>query len=154
MADAPLLREEDFGFDPAYRVELPMFDGPLDLLLYLIRKHKIDIYDIPISLITEKYLAYIDQMKELDVDVASEFLVMAAELIHIKSRMLLPQIEEPGEEGEDPRAELVRRLLEYQAIKEAAVALADLDLLNRDVFVHPADRSLLPEPEDGGIKEI
>ncbi|NMB75791.1 MAG: segregation/condensation protein A [Myxococcales bacterium] len=121
-----------------YRVELPVFEGPLDLLLHLIRKHEIDIFDIPIALITDKYLQYLDWMRVLNIDIAAEFLVMAATLAHIKSRMLLPPDESaPAEEGEeeaDPRQDLVRRLLQYQRFKEAAESLRDRALLDRDVF--------------------
>jgi len=107
-----------------YNIKIPVFEGPLDLLLHLIRENKIDIYDIPIALITHQYLQYIEIMKELNLDIAGEFLVMAATLIHIKSRMLLPVDEEvPPEEQEDPRRELVQRLIEYQAFKEAAHGL-------------------------------
>ncbi len=107
-----------------YNIKIPVFEGPLDLLLHLIRENKIDIYDIPIALITHQYLQYIKMMKELDLDIAGEFLVMAATLIHIKSRMLLPPDEEvPPEEQEDPRRELVQKLIEYQAFKEAALSL-------------------------------
>jgi len=120
-----------------YRVELPVFEGPLDLLLHLIRKHEIDIFDIPVSIILEKYLAYIKWMEVLNLDIAGEFLVMAATLTHIKSRMLLPpgegEEEEEEEEG-DPREELVRRLLEYERYKDAADELRDRPILNRDVF--------------------
>ncbi|MFH0932948.1 MAG: segregation/condensation protein A [Nitrospirota bacterium] len=106
-----------------YNIKIPVFEGPLDLLLHLIRENKIDIYDIPIALITHQYLQYIKMMKELNLDIAGEFLVMAATLIHIKSRMLLPPDEEAPEEQEDPRRELVQRLLEYEAYKEAALGL-------------------------------
>src|SRR2546430_4813660 len=116
----------DTGFDPAedsYRIRLNEFEGPLDLLLHLIKKDEINIYDIPIATITKQYLDYIKMMKSLNLVVAGEFLVMAATLIHIKSRMLLP-VESDGdhedETDEDPRAELVRRLLEYKRFKEAA----------------------------------
>ncbi|MEW6163050.1 MAG: segregation/condensation protein A [Nitrospirota bacterium] len=108
-----------------YNIKIPVFEGPLDLLLHLIRENKIDIYDIPIALITHQYLKYIEMIKELNLDIAGEFLVMAATLIHIKSRMLLPPDEEAPPEQEDPRRELVQRLLEYQAFKEAAVSLRD-----------------------------
>ena len=109
-----------------YSVKLPVFEGPLDLLLHLIRENKVDIYDIPISLITGQYLHYIGVMKELDLEIAGEFIVMAATLIHIKSRMLLPADEEaPLEEMEDPRLELVQRLLEYQGYKDAASILKE-----------------------------
>lgn len=104
-----------------YNIKIPVFEGPFDLLLHLIRENKIDIYDIPIALITGRYLRYIEMMKELNLEIAGEFLVMAATLIQIKSRMLLPPDEEvSSEEEEDPRLELVNRLLEYQAFKEAA----------------------------------
>ncbi len=107
-----------------YNIKIPAFEGPFDLLLHLIKENKIDIYDIPIALITGQYLQYIEMMKELNLEVAGEFLIMAATLIHIKSRMLLPPDEEsPSEEQEDPRLELVERLLEYQAYKEAALSL-------------------------------
>ncbi|MEJ2696134.1 MAG: segregation/condensation protein A [Candidatus Sulfobium sp.] len=109
-----------------YEIKLPVFEGPLDLLLHLIREAKIDIYDIPISFITHRYLEYIEMMKELNLDIAGEFLVMAATLIHIKSRMLLPVDEvSEVEETEDPRLELVQRLLEYQTYKDAAFVLKE-----------------------------
>jgi segregation and condensation protein A len=107
-----------------YNIKIPVFEGPFDLLLHLIKENKIDIYDIPIALITSQYLQYIEMMKELNLEIAGEFLVMAATLIHIKSRMLLPPDEEiPSEGQEDPRRELVQRLLEYQTFKEAALSL-------------------------------
>ena len=120
----------------SYEIKLDIFEGPLDLLLYLIRKNEIDIYNIPIALITEQYLEYLDMMRSLNLDLAGEYLVLAATLIHIKSRLLLPPVEdeEGGEEGQDPRAELVRQLLEYQAFKEAALTLEARPLLDRDVF--------------------
>ena len=119
------------------RVQLEIFEGPLDLLLHLIKKNEVSITDIPLALITEQYLATLELMQTLDLDLAGEFLVMAATLIHIKSRMLLPVGEEEAEEEEDvdPRAELVRRLLEYQRYKEAAAELEQREVLTRDVFV-------------------
>ena len=124
----------------SYEIKLDIFEGPLDLLLYLIRKNEIDIYNIPIALITEQYLEYLDIMRSLNLDLAGEYLVLAATLIHIKSRLLLPPVEgeEDGEEGEDPRTELVRQLLEYQAFKEAALSLEARPLLDRDVFTRGA----------------
>lgn len=112
--------------EQAYSIKLPQFEGPLDLLLHLIKENKIDIYDIPIALITRQYLEYIDLMKDLNLEIAGDFLVMAATLVHIKSRMLLP-IEEVAdtEEPEDPRLELVMKLLEYKAFKEAAMGLSE-----------------------------
>jgi segregation and condensation protein A len=131
----------------AYEIDLECFKGPLDLLLHLIKKNEMDIYDIPIAEITRQYLAAIDAMKSLNLDVAGEFLVMAATLLHIKSRMLLPksEAEESEEEEIDPRAELVHRLLEYQKYKDAALSLERLPLLGRDVFIREAGE---PEPEE------
>lgn len=121
-----------------YKVNLPEFEGPLDLLLYLIRKNDLEIYDIPISFITEEYLKYLDTMRELNLSLAGEFLAMAAELMLIKSRMLLPQEQTDEEEiGEDPRAELARRLLEYQRFKTAGSLLHKRWMLGRDLFTHP-----------------
>lgn len=121
----------------SYLVHLRQFEGPLGLLLYLIRKEEMDIFDIKVGEITQQYLEYIRMMKELDLEVAGEFVAMAATLIHIKSRMLLPQYNEEGEvvEQEDPRKELVQKLLEYQRYQEAAKKLYERPLLNRDVFV-------------------
>jgi segregation and condensation protein A len=116
----------------AYPIKLENFEGPLDLLLHLIRKHEVNIHDIPIALITEQYLQYIELMQELNLDVAGEFLVMAATLIHIKSRTLLPRPptdEELAQEEEDPREALVRRLLEHQRFKAAAELLHDRETL-------------------------
>jgi segregation and condensation protein A len=126
--------------DDGYRVALPMFEGPLDLLLHLVKKHELDILNIPIAFITERYVAYIKLLDELNIDVASEYLLMAATLVHIKSRMLLPnapsdETDETLDEADvDPRAELVRRLLEYQKYKLAAEQLGGRNLLGRDVF--------------------
>jgi Uncharacterized conserved protein len=126
-----------------YAIKLDIFEGPLDLLLYLIKKNEIDIYNIPVALITEQYLQYLKMIKSLNLDLAGEYLVMASTLIHIKSKMLLPEPEEPEEEEEeDPRAELVRQLLEYQAFKEAATNLGERPILERDVFTRAA---FLPE---------
>ena len=123
---------------PRYTIVLPNFEGPLDLLLHLIQQHELDIMDIPIAFVTEKYLDAIVLMQELNIDVASEYLVMAATLAHIKSRMLLPVAPEDGDEADaielDPRAELVRRLLEYQKYKHAAADLAERSIFGRDVF--------------------
>ncbi len=121
-----------------YQFKLDVFEGPLDLLLYLIRKNEIDIYDIPISLITEQYMEYVEAMKSLNLDMAGEYLLLAATLLHIKSRMLLPVHEDEEPEEEDPRSELVKQLLEYQAFKEAALNLGAMRMLNRDVFARTA----------------
>ena len=124
------------------QIRLENFNGPLDLLLHLIRKHEMDITDIRIFEITEQYLSVIEEMKQLDLDVAGEFLLMAATLIHIKSRLLLPVSEDIAEdEGEDPRAELIRRLLEYQRYKEAARSFEELPRMNRDVYSNQIDRA-------------
>ena len=113
--------------DSAYRIQIDNYSGPLDLLLYLIRREEVDIYDIPVARITQQYLQYMDMLTELNVNVAGEFVVMAATLIEIKSRMMAPQPEVADEEEdlEDPRMELVRQLMEYKRFKEAAVALGE-----------------------------
>jgi segregation and condensation protein A len=131
----------------AYAVKLSIFEGPLDLLLHLIRINEVDITDIPIARIGEQYLEYLDMMRELNLDVAGEHLVMAATLAWIKSRMLLPAV--PGEgDGEvlDPRAELVARLLEYQRFKEVAGELGERPLLGRDVYA-ACSPDLIPPPD-------
>jgi len=118
-----------------YAVKLPVFEGPLDLLLHLIRQNEVEITEVSISQISEQYLQYLEIMQDLDLDVAAEYLVIAATLAHIKSRMLLPPSEEEDEdEGIDPREELIQRLLEYQRYKEVAEALGKRRLLGRDVF--------------------
>ena len=129
-------------------MQLDIFEGPLDLLLHLIKKSEVSITDIPIATITEQYLAALELMQSLNLDVAGEFLVMAATLIHIKSRMLLPAGEDEGEEDEgvDSREELVRRLLEYQRFKEAAGQLEQREVLTRDVFVRSASPTEEIEP--------
>ena len=124
--------------DDAYHVQLDGFEGPLDLLLHLIQQHELDVRDIPIGFVTEKYVEYIKLMQELNIDLASEYLVMAATLAHIKSKTLLPvvpdELEDESEFEGDPRAELVRRLLEYQKYKNAAQELDSRSVLGRDVF--------------------
>jgi segregation and condensation protein A len=120
-----------------YQVKLEVFEGPLDLLLNLIKEQEVDIYDIPITQITQQYLEYIDLMRELNLEIAGEFLVMAATLTQIKSKMLLPPPHEETEgedEGEDPRAELVRRLLEYQKYKDAARKLRERESVFANVY--------------------
>jgi segregation and condensation protein A len=119
-------------------IRLPAFEGPLDLLLHLIRQDELEITDLPISQVANQYLEYLGLMRELNLDVAAEYLVMAATLAWIKSRLLLPPADdEEEEEGGDPRAELVARLLEYQRFKEVADSLGDRALLGRDVFAAP-----------------
>lgn len=128
-----------------YQVHLSQFEGPLDLLLHLIRRDKITIYDIPISHITREYLAYIDMMKELQLELAGEFFVMAATLMRIKAHMLLPR-RAAEEEEEDPRDELVRNLIEYRKFKEAAEHLAERENDRRQVFARPGSKP--PADED------
>ena len=125
-----------------YRVELSAYNGPLDLLLYLIRKEEVDIYDIPVARITEQYLQYIELMSELDIDVAGEFMVMAATLLEMKARMMAPEPvgEEGEEEAEDPRLELVRQLMEYRRFKEAALALTERAQERGKRFSRPGER--------------
>jgi segregation and condensation protein A len=118
-----------------YKVKLEVFEGPLDLLLYLIKKEELNISDIPIARITDQYLEYLELMQLMDLDIAGEFLVMAATLMHIKSKMLLPPDETAQDEvEEDPRAELVRRLLEYKKFKEAASELASMEKQHKHLF--------------------
>lgn len=133
------------GFHEQYSVHLDAFDGPMDLLLHLIKKNELDICNISIAVITRQYLEFIKLMKELNLEVAGDFLVMAATLLQIKSRQLLPQDdeEEPEDEDADPRAELVRRLLEYQQYKEAGMVIGARALLGREVFAHTAPEPLL-----------
>src|SRR5437899_12000989 len=128
----------------AFPVKLEMFEGPLDLLLHLIRRNEVSIHDIPIALITAQYLAAIAFMEELDLDVAGEFLVMAATLIHIKSKLLLPRPDTAagveGEADEDPRDALVRRLLEHQKFKAAASLLHEREQLRAAQWLRPDER--------------
>ncbi|MFH0754323.1 MAG: segregation/condensation protein A [Candidatus Omnitrophota bacterium] len=136
-----------------YKIHLEKFEGPLDLLLYLIRKDEIDICDIPIAQVTEQYIQYIELMKMLDLDGIGDFLVMAATLLQIKSRMLLPPDPSDVLPQEDPRAELVYRLEEYQRIKEAAEALRLRAEGRQDLFARRLDEEALAEMKDGA-KEV
>lgn len=162
QAHPPVLADqysEAQSADPAegfYQVRLEAFTGPLDLLLHLIKKNEINIYDIPIALITQQYLEYLTLMKTLNLTVAGEFLVMAATLIHIKSRMLLPAEDQPGDEedGPDPRAELVRRLLEYKRFKEAAAQLADQGRIWREMFTREPAAAEPPPAEDLPLEHL
>jgi segregation and condensation protein A len=135
-----------------YEVKLEIFEGPLDLLLHLIHKNEVDIFDIPITTITEQYLAYLDMMKALNISVAGDFLVMASTLIHIKSKMLLPGINE-GDEDEDPRDEITRPLLEYMRLKEMAEELSEREILGKDVFTRQ-DFSLDQEQIDAEVPRL
>jgi segregation and condensation protein A len=147
----------------AFRVRLPPlrqgevpFEGPLDLILHLVKEHQVDLFDIPIATITESYLATLQALRQLDIDVAGEFLHMAAQLLLMKSRLLLPRTEVaedavPEDTGVDPRAELVRRLLEYQKYRAAAEELGGRDILDRTVFTRRAraERPAAPEGPEG-----
>ena len=136
--------------EDAPRIHLPVFEGPLDLLLYLIRRDKIDIHDIPIAPITRQYMEYLDLMQQLNLDVAGEFMVMAATLIHIKSKMLVPidPTEAEGEEQEDPRDALVQRLLEFQRYKEAAGLLHEKGQVRAATWTRPD--TVIPAFDDAG----
>lgn len=141
----------------ALQVFLEAFEGPLDLLLYLIRRQNLDILDIPIAEITRQYVEYIELMKELQLELAGEYLLMAAMLAEIKSRMLLPRPQSDEEEEDDPRAELVRRLQEYERFKKAAEDLSALPRLERDVFVASVDapeRQVVAQLPDVTLKEL
>ncbi len=138
----------------SYKIKLELFEGPLDLLLYLVKKDHLNIYDIPIATVTEQYLQYLNLMQLLDLNIAGEFLVMAATLMQIKSKMLLPAEEQTGaeEEQEDPRQELVKRLLEYEKFKEIAESLRKRETDQREVFKRPKtgidiDKEALGEKE-------
>jgi segregation and condensation protein A len=136
-----------------YPVRLGMFEGPLDLLLHLIKKNEVNVYDIPIALITRQYLDYLELMTELNLDIAGEFLVMAATLIHVKSRMLLPRPDPTQEDPEeDPREALMRRLLEHQKFKAAAELLHEREIQRSATWIRPDERlsdviGQAPEPE-------
>ena len=142
----------------AYQIRLVQFEGPLDLLLHLIRRDKINIYDIPISHITREYLAYIEIMHELELEVAGEFFVMAATLMRIKSQMLLPRHQGLEEEEVDPREELVRNLIEYRKFKEAAHCFAAKEEDRRRVFprpvIRPVEEEIAEEPGEVGIFDL
>jgi segregation and condensation protein A len=131
-----------------YKVKLEVFEGPLDLLLYLIKRDEIDIYDISIERITRQYLEYLQAFKELKIDVAGEFVVMAANLIYLKSRSLLPLDQQPPEEDaeeDDPRWDLIRQLIEYKKFKEAAAQLHDRALEQERIFIRDGDGSAVTD---------
>ncbi len=158
----------------AYEVHLEMFEGPLDLLLFLIKKDDLDVYNIPISHITREYLTYLDMMKEMNLDMAGEFLVLAATLMAIKAKTLLPSQEVLEDEGPDPRAELIAKLLEYQKFKQAAAFLEKRADEFKDVYYRGAPhfedsektlaismfdlmaslREVLDRAEDGGKEQV
>jgi segregation and condensation protein A len=139
-----------------YQVRIENFEGPLDLLLHLIKKNEINIYDIPITLIARQYLDYIEAMKDLNLTVAGEFLVMAATLLQIKSKMLLPvdEIMEDEDDGPDPREELVRRLLEYKSFKEAARQLDTQERMWREIYSRTPTPPEETEPDDALLENV
>lgn len=145
---------------PPFRPGEPPFEGPLDLLLHLVREHEVDLFDIPIARITESYLAALQSLRDLDIDVAGEFLHVASQLMLMKSKLLLPRTEvaedaQPDDAGVDPRAELVRRLLEYQKYKAAGEELSRHDILDRDVFARRARPAPVQQPEGPeGLAEV
>ncbi len=141
----------------ALEVFLEAFEGPLDLLLYLIRRQNLDILDIPIADITLQYMSYIDMMKDMRFELAAEYLLMAAMLAEIKSRMLLPRPESAAEDEEDPRAELIRRLQEYERYKQAAEDIEELPRVGRDIFEASAkgpDLKVVKAQPDVDLKEV
>ena len=144
---------------PSFKVKVPDFEGPLDLLLFFIKRDELDIYDIPIAYITKEFLDYVRLMQMLDLELAGEFIVMAAMLMQIKARMLLPAVPvEEGEEENDPRTELTRRLLEYKRFKETAETLGEMELEQRRRFFRghfkQDIRSRDPEEEDASLRDV
>jgi len=161
---APTVPETDGteAFDPGdfvenpYKVELDIFEGPMDLLLYLIKRDEIDIYDIPIERITKHYMSYLDTFKLLNIGLAGEFLVMAANLCYIKSRMMLPKHVQPPEEDadeEDPRWDLIRQLIEYKKFKEAARQLGEKEAKQQSRFTHKPDKIEAADDEERPLDE-
>jgi segregation and condensation protein A len=146
---------DDFVENP-YKVELDIFEGPMDLLLYLIKKEEIDIYDIPIERITKQYMSYLDTFKLLNIGLAGEFLVMAANLCYIKSRMMLPKHVQPPEEDadeEDPRWDLIRQLIEYKKFKEAARKLGEKEARQQNLFSHKPDKIVAADDAERPLDE-
>jgi segregation and condensation protein A len=143
-----------------FKITIPDFEGPLDLLLFFIRRDELDIYNIPIAHITREFLSYIQVMQALDLELAGEFIVMAATLMQIKARMLLPRTEtDEGEEEHDPRAELAQRLIEYKLYKESALHLQGMELEQRQrhyraLFRFDKRRAETPEDEDLGLQDV
>ncbi|HRQ88753.1 MAG TPA: segregation/condensation protein A [Bacteroidia bacterium] len=153
--DAGSFDPDAFGENP-YKVELDIFEGPMDLLLYLIKREEIDIYDIPIERITKQYMSYLDTFKMLNIGLAGEFLVMAANLCYIKSRMMLPKHVQPPEEDadeEDPRWDLIRQLIEYKKFKEAARKLGEKEARQQDHFTHKPDKIEAGDDEERPLDE-
>ena len=142
--------------DEEYKVKLEVFEGPLDLLLYLIKKEELEIHNIPMEKITAQYIQYIELMKMLDLNIAGEFLVMAATLMMIKSRMLLPVEDRPEieEEEEDPRWDLVRQLVEYKKFKDVAMHLESLEARREDIFGRDGAEAVLGKEPDVALHDV
>lgn len=154
MMDNLTVPPSDDGPDDRYRVRLQdVFEGPMDLLVHLIKKAEVDIYDIPIARITSQYLEYLEWMKQMNIDFAGDFVLMASTLTHIKSRLLLPA-QEGEEEEEDPRLEITRPLLEYLRIKSAAEQLAERNLLGEKTFTRKSDTGILQGAEEDPVIRI
>lgn len=135
--------------DQPYKINIEnIFEGPMDLLIYLIQKNEVEIKDIPIASITDQFIAYLEMMKYLNIDVAGEFLVMAATLALIKSRMMLPVPPKEGEDAEDPRMEIIRPLMEYMALKNSASILAERHILGEDMFTRKPSQDEIPQKGD------
>lgn len=140
--------EVESGLPEGWRVELPTFEGPLDLLLHLVKINQVELTDIPVALICDQFHGYLQLMEELNLDIAAEFIYEAALLIHLKSRMLLPRPSSTDVEGEDPREELVQRLVEYRRMKDAAQTLAEVDVLRQGLWTRPPQRVPGPDQEE------
>lgn len=141
--------EQQGSLPDSWRVQLPIFEGPLDLLLHLVRINEVEIADIPVAIICDQFYEYLHLMEELNLDIAADYIYEAAQLIHLKSKLLLPRpSSEDGEEVDDPRQELVERLLEYQRIKEAAQSLAEIHSVRRGIWSRPAKSPELGEDEE------
>ena len=138
----------------SFETKLRIFEGPLDLLVHLVRVNEVDVSDIPIAIITDQYLEYLALMRALDINVAGDFLVMASTLMHIKSKMLLPRTAEDGEELEDPRNEIIRPLMAYVQLKEAADELVGRDILDRDVFTRGIEEDEGDDDEDLNATDV
>jgi len=140
---------ENTGGHEPFRVSIEGFEGPLDLLLHLVRRGDMDVLDLPIARLTQEYLDFISFMKEINIDVAGTFLLMASTLVHIKSRALLPPDEKPAEDEDDPRMEIARPLIDYMKVRDAADMLQNREILGRDVFVRPYQ-----PPEEEGEEQV
>ena len=138
----------------SWRVQLPVFEGPLDLLLRLVRINEVEIADIPVAVVCDQFHEYLQLMEELNLDVAAEYIFEAAQLIHLKSRLLLPRREDGEGPAEDPRQELVERLLEYRRLKEAAQSLAEIDGIRHGVWTRPPERLQAPTAESIDLGEV